>query len=285
MSEEKRDSLIIYRSFYEAIRELPKENQAEVWQAIFEYGLNFQEIDLKGLSKTIFTLVKPQIEANIKRYFNGKEPKTKQEASKPKAKPKQKASKPEANVYVNVNDNEDANGNEQNPIVLFEEFRVKYPGTKRGHEVELKTFQKHKDWEAVALLLLDRLDAEISDKKEKQKRNQFVAPWPMLSTYLTQRRWEVYEPANTPTPTADYKIDLSIRYESAKESGMRQIEMMCYTIGYQNCNRRELEWAYDFQRPYGFVSDPYKPNELLIDRGLPGTELNPNTLEQVLANG
>jgi len=40
----KRDSMIIYRSFYEAIKELPKENQAEVWSAVYELGLNGKTI-------------------------------------------------------------------------------------------------------------------------------------------------------------------------------------------------------------------------------------------------
>lgn len=66
-----RDSTIIYRSFYEAIKDLPKENQAEVWNAIFEYSLNFKEIKLDGLSKTVFTLIKPNIDSNIKRYKKG----------------------------------------------------------------------------------------------------------------------------------------------------------------------------------------------------------------------
>jgi hypothetical protein len=102
----ERDSMIIYRSFYEAIKELPKENQAEVWGAVYEFGLNGKRINLEGLNKTIFTLIAPQLEANYKKYLNGIKPKQKQTESKTEAKPKQKISKTEANVNVNVNDNE-----------------------------------------------------------------------------------------------------------------------------------------------------------------------------------
>lgn len=101
-----RESTIIYRSFYDAIIELPKETQAEVWNAIFEYSLNFKLVELKGLAKTIFTLIKPQLDANIKRYENGNKPKQKQKISKTEAKDKQEASKNEANKNDNVNDNE-----------------------------------------------------------------------------------------------------------------------------------------------------------------------------------
>jgi len=102
----ERDSMIIYRSFYEAIKELPKENQAEVWSAVYEFGLNGKRINLDGLNKTIFTLIAPQLEANYKKYLNGIKPKQKQTESKTEAKPKQKVSKTEANVNDNVNDNE-----------------------------------------------------------------------------------------------------------------------------------------------------------------------------------
>jgi hypothetical protein len=106
-----RDSTIFYRSFYEAIKDLPKGEQAEVYNAIFEYSLNFNIVELKGLSKTIFTLIKPQIEANIKRYENGNKAKTKQTESKTEANTKQDISKSEANKNDNVNDNVNKNNN------------------------------------------------------------------------------------------------------------------------------------------------------------------------------
>jgi len=106
-----RDSTIFYRSFYEAIKELPAQNQADVYSAIFEYSLNFTEIQLTGLSKTIFTLIKPQLDANLRRFRNGSIPKDKQEESKTEAKPKQTISKTEANNNNNVNNNKNLNVN------------------------------------------------------------------------------------------------------------------------------------------------------------------------------
>jgi len=105
----ERDSMIIYRSFFEAIKELPKTNQAEVWNAVYELGLNGKYVELNGISKTIFTLIAPQIEANYKKFVNGSKPKTKQIESKPEAKEKQTRSKTEGNVNVNVNVNDNVN--------------------------------------------------------------------------------------------------------------------------------------------------------------------------------
>jgi hypothetical protein len=95
--------MLIYRSFYEAIKKLPLEDQGIVWNAIFELGLNGEETDLSGIPGTIFILVKPQIEANIKRYQNGKVPKQKE--SKEQAKEEQKESQDETNKNKNKNNN------------------------------------------------------------------------------------------------------------------------------------------------------------------------------------
>lgn len=106
----ERDSMIFYRSFYESVSGLSPVIKAELYDAIFEYGLNFKEIEFTNeISKALFTLIKPQLDANIKRFENGKKPKSKQNESKTEAKVKQNASKVEANNNVNVNDNVNKN--------------------------------------------------------------------------------------------------------------------------------------------------------------------------------
>jgi len=117
-----RDSMVFYRSFYEAIKELPLDVQAKVYSAIFEYSLNFNEVVLEGLPKTIFTLIKPQLDANNKRFENGKkggrkkvdnnQTETKTE-TKTEPKQNQTETKTEPNNNVNVNDNVNDNVNER----------------------------------------------------------------------------------------------------------------------------------------------------------------------------
>jgi hypothetical protein len=111
-----RESTVFYRSFYEAIKELDADTQAQVYSAIFEYALNFNELELKGVAKTVFTLIKPQLDANQKRYENGNKPKVKQVISKTEAKQKQDTSKVEANVNDNVNANANANVNDNENV-------------------------------------------------------------------------------------------------------------------------------------------------------------------------
>ena len=110
----KRDSMIFYRSFYESLNGLDSVIKAEVYDAIFSYGLDFTDPTFTNeIARALFTLIKPQLDANLKRFNNGLKPKTKQVESKTEAKPKQIESEPEANVNVNVNDNVNKNNNIQ----------------------------------------------------------------------------------------------------------------------------------------------------------------------------
>lgn len=97
-----RNSMIIYRSFFDAIKELPIEQQSHVWNAILDYGLDQIEPKLSGVPNTIFNLIRPQLDANLRRYENGMKPKQ-------KARPKQVKSKSAANDNDNVNVNDNAN--------------------------------------------------------------------------------------------------------------------------------------------------------------------------------
>ena len=104
-----RDSMIFYRSFYEAIKELSFESQGIIYNAIYEYGLNKNEVELKGIEKTIFTLIKPQLDANLRKFNNGNKggrpPKNNLNETELKPKNNLNETKTKANVNDNVNDN------------------------------------------------------------------------------------------------------------------------------------------------------------------------------------
>jgi hypothetical protein len=109
-----RDSTIFYRSFYEAISELTNEQQGIVYNAIFNYALNGIEPELTGIAKTVFTLIKPQLDANNKRFENGsKGGRPKQTETKIKPNNNQNKTKTEPNNNNNVNNNVNVNVNEK----------------------------------------------------------------------------------------------------------------------------------------------------------------------------
>ena len=70
--ELKRNSFVFYASFWDAIKELPKEIQTEVISSIVEYGLYGEiHVQLSTVSRALFTLIRPQLDANFTRYENG----------------------------------------------------------------------------------------------------------------------------------------------------------------------------------------------------------------------
>lgn len=67
-----RDGIIFYKSFYESITELSSESALKIYDAIFRYAFFDEESELSGVEKAIFTIIKPQLDANNKRYEDGK---------------------------------------------------------------------------------------------------------------------------------------------------------------------------------------------------------------------
>lgn len=66
------NSFVFYGSFYEAIRLLPLENQAKIYDAIFKFSFENIEVELEGIELAVFLLIKPQLIANRTKYENGK---------------------------------------------------------------------------------------------------------------------------------------------------------------------------------------------------------------------
>lgn len=116
----KREGFVFYRSFYDAICQLkrPGERWAAV-DAIIRYALDGESENLAGPAGMALAFAKPQIDANNKRYENGKkggrktkdEPnnnqtETKQEpnltTTEPKEKEKVKDKEKEKAVITNV---------------------------------------------------------------------------------------------------------------------------------------------------------------------------------------
>jgi len=110
-----RDSIVFYRSFYEAVKDLPAEQFKACVKAIMEYGLDGTVPETCGIEKTVYLMAKPQIDVNNKRYLNGTKggrPTTKKEPSNNQSitesypcdnRPVTKA-EPNVNVNDNVND-------------------------------------------------------------------------------------------------------------------------------------------------------------------------------------
>lgn len=125
-----RDSFIFYRSFFETFEKLPREERLDLFEAVCSYALNDSDpAEMSGVGDAIFTLLKPQLDANTRKYENGLKggrPKAEKNQTETKEKPNgnQTESKPKrndnvndnVNVNVNVNDNVNVNENENAPV-------------------------------------------------------------------------------------------------------------------------------------------------------------------------
>ncbi|AXH74767.1 MAG: DnaD [Bacteriophage sp.] len=62
-----KSSILITRKYFEAISQLPKENQSEVWNAVFDYALNdISPTNLNPISQMAFTFIATQIDGKFK---------------------------------------------------------------------------------------------------------------------------------------------------------------------------------------------------------------------------
>ena len=105
----ERESFIFYKSFYDSIKELDPKDQVQIYNAIFSYQFEGKLIDLKGVCKSIFTLIIPQLEANNKKYVNGCKggrPKQNQIETKTKLNNNLEITKVKPNENDNVNEND-----------------------------------------------------------------------------------------------------------------------------------------------------------------------------------
>ena len=123
----ERESFVFYRSFRDAFRALDKDVRLRMYEAIIDYGLDLVEPHFEGIEKVLWTLIRPQLEANNKRFENGckggapmgnqnarKQPKNNQKITEKQPKNNQKQPNVNENVNENVNVNENINTKEIN---------------------------------------------------------------------------------------------------------------------------------------------------------------------------
>lgn len=152
-SEETKDTIVFYKSFYDCIKELPSENQIEVYNAIFKKYFYDEDIELDGLSKGIFSIIIPNINSANKRYWanvkNGKKggrPKTEE---KPKQNPNNNPDKtqiePKQNLKDKEKDKDKVNDNvNDNNIYIVEDNNVSDTAKQIIDYLNLRTGQRYK---------------------------------------------------------------------------------------------------------------------------------------------
>ena len=107
----ERDSFVFYRSFFDCMMNLSLEDRDNLWITICEYALNWVEPSLDGYLLSMFNLIRPQIDANNKKYLDwckGWRPR-KSWGNSQKPLNNHSITKPYPNDNDNVNDNVNEN--------------------------------------------------------------------------------------------------------------------------------------------------------------------------------
>lgn len=185
-----RESFVFYHSFYESIESLDnKDVQLELYRAIAKYSLDGEEIELSNLAKSMFYLIRPQLDANRKRYENGKRggrPKNQQETVQ-EPKDNQDSTKEEANVNENVNENVNVLKNTSPSESECEEVYQLYPRKERKKDA-LRYIKRDVKAGLVSINELKKHVVEFANSEwVRTCEHDYI---PHAGAWFYQRRWQ-----------------------------------------------------------------------------------------------
>ena len=153
-----RDSFIFYGSFYEAISCLDDATRLQCYDAVASYAITGIDPELNGVAKAIFALIKPQIDANNKRYNNGCQG----------AEYGKKGGRPVTKNPIGDNDENPIGDTSKNPIGDNDENPIETPNEKENENVNVNENEKEKENESPS--------ETKREKQAKEKRKRFSAP-------------------------------------------------------------------------------------------------------------
>lgn len=191
----ERESFIFYRSFYEAIKCMPPDVQAEIYPALCEYAL-FGKLpkNLSDVAKGMFTLIKPNIDVNTARFENGKKG---AQYGKLGGRPKKKAIQAETTYILTYEQEVEQMRNDEDwRKTICEDFNI----TAEEYDKRLSRF-------------LSRCN-EDKERKGKEHHDSFADCQSHLRYWMTKAYPTAQSTANNenvdnnpPFPTSDYTFN------------------------------------------------------------------------------
>lgn len=95
---------------------------------------------------------------------------------------------------------------------VFESFRKKFGGSKRGLDVEFDNFvKKTPDWEQVLPHLEPAIEKEIANRERLKQQGKFVPEWKNLQTWINGKYWtQEFEATQKPSePSVPYRLTMA----------------------------------------------------------------------------
>ena len=177
---EERDSFVFYKSFYLAGSSLPDESKCMLYDRVFKFALEWiDESTNNKLVEWMFSLIKPQLQANYKRFTDWcKWAKFGKLWGRPKKKVAKVTdvnpippSKITPNVNVNVNDNVNVNETKTSVAIWKKLHTLK--------DLMIKNIDKQK-----------YLDKWFSDEVITLEMNKFHNYWCQSNEWSKKLHWE-----------------------------------------------------------------------------------------------
>lgn len=178
-----KDSFVFYRSFYEALQNVPKKHRTEVYEAVFEYAFESREPSLSGVPRALWELIRPQLDASQKRYENAKKgaeygklggrPRKKEENKKPLK--GYESETLNVNVNENVNDNVNVNvnapaGGSDTHIPTFDEIALFC--NQHNIKTDIKKFMQYNEGKGWSMEWTSALALWVQKDKDKKKEDR-----------------------------------------------------------------------------------------------------------------
>lgn len=214
---EARNQFTFYRSYYDAIAELPKKERAAIILAVCEYAIYEREpVGLTPVGKTCFALIRPTLDSGRKKAANGKQggKSSKQSASKPEANRKQNAREKEREKEEEIEKEREYECKGTSPEANgFDAFFSAYP--RKSHEDEARS----------AWIFLDpAVIPEVMRSLEAWKRSDAWAEdggkWiPNAANWLTKGLWRDVPPSRSGDRPLDADELEVIRRMMAEDGG------------------------------------------------------------------
>lgn len=200
-----RNQFTFYRSYYEALKLLPKKDQIPVFMAICAYALDEEPPKLTGAAAASFLLIKPTLDKANEKAKNGK-----LGGSKPKANDKQTPSEKEKEGEI-----EKENEKESIPPTPFDLFWEEYP-KKVGKDDARRAFEK-----AITKTTLSEMLKAVSTQRHSRQWQEDGGKYvPNPSTWLNQGRWQ-----DVLTPVSSGPADAAVQpTQWAKDAVARMME-------------------------------------------------------------
>lgn len=237
-----KDTLILYRDWWEAIKSLPANLQLEAYNSICEYAFEGTQ-PTEPMICAVTALMRSAIDRDKakwedvrrKRAEAGRRGAIKTNTIKSSQQTRQKSANtdkcqqmPTSVEIADKTQQEPQNTSPEQPSQLekdFEDFRKLYPGTKRGLKTEIENLKKKypKTWREIIPQLMPALKRLLAHHEAAKAAGQFTPHFANLATWINNARWEEEFPdITTNVKTTPETSEATSQEDDATDFGGRQ---------------------------------------------------------------